>query len=97
MVQLLDLGEGERSVVDSDFIILNRPKPWRASLRSGLADAIEQKHGLGTLEVLIEDAVRKEAAKELGRALQQLYAEALLSGMAEAETVLVVADGISPP
>ena len=46
-------------------------EPWRVALRSGLADAIEQKHGLGTLEVLIEDAVRKEAAKELGRALQQ--------------------------
>ena len=44
---------------------------WRVELRSDLANAIQRETGLGTLEVLTENAVRKEAAKELERALQQ--------------------------
>jgi len=55
---------------------LSGSEPWRASLRSGLAEAIQRKSGMGTLEVLIENAIRKEAAKELERALQQVADEA---------------------
>ena len=51
-------------------------EPWRAGLRLDLAEAIQQKSGMGTLEVMIERAVRKEAAKELERALQQAADEA---------------------
>ena len=51
-------------------------EPWRAGLRFDLAEAIRQKSGMGTLEVMIEIAVRKEAAKELERALQQAADEA---------------------
>ena len=47
------------------------PEPWRAAFRSELAEAIEQKSSLGVLEILTENAVRKEVAKELERALQQ--------------------------
>ena len=51
-------------------------EPWRAALRSDLAEAVGRGSTMGTLEVLIEDDVRKEAAKELGRALQQAADEA---------------------
>jgi hypothetical protein len=51
-------------------------EPWRASLRLDLEEAIQGKSSLGALEVLVEQAVRKEAAKELERALQQVADEA---------------------
>ena len=51
-------------------------EPWRALLRLDLAEAIQRKSGMGALEVMIETAVRKEAAKELERALQQVADEA---------------------
>lgn len=46
-------------------------EPWRVSLHSTLSEATNRKSSMGALEVLIENAVRKEAAEELGRALQQ--------------------------
>lgn len=46
-------------------------EPWRVGLRSDLAEAVQRKSGMGALEILTENAVRKEAAKELERALQQ--------------------------
>jgi hypothetical protein len=45
-------------------------------LRLDLEEAIQCKSSLGALEVLVEQAVRKEAAKELERALQQVADEA---------------------
>ena len=61
--------------VNADFLP-SGPEPWRASLRSALAEAIQRKSGLGALEVMVEEAVRTEAAKELERALQQAADEA---------------------
>lgn len=51
-------------------------EPWRVGLRADLAEAIQRKSGMGSMEVLIETAIRKEAAKELERALQQVADEA---------------------
>jgi hypothetical protein len=45
-------------------------------LRLDLAEAIQRKCSLGALEIMGEQAARKEAAKEIGRALQQVADEA---------------------